>query len=89
MRLGFVPLFDAAPLLVADALGLFETVGLRVALSPEGSWASIRDKLAFSALDGAHLLSPMPIALAAGFVVNLAVLVVIGLLWRIAVHLRR
>jgi ABC-type nitrate/sulfonate/bicarbonate transport system substrate-binding protein len=66
MRLGFVPLFDAAPLVVADALGLFEAVGLRVALSPEGSWAAIRDKLAFSALDGAQMLAPMPLALAAG-----------------------
>jgi ABC-type nitrate/sulfonate/bicarbonate transport system substrate-binding protein len=66
MRLGFVPLFDAAPLVVAEALGLFEAVGLRVALSPEASWAAIRDKLAFAALDGAHLLSPMPLALAAG-----------------------
>lgn len=66
MRLGFVPLFDAAPLVVADALGLFEAVGLRVALSPEGSWAAIRDKLAFSTLDGAQMLAPMPLALAAG-----------------------
>ncbi len=66
MRLGFVPLFDAAPLVVADALGLFEAVGLRVALSPEGSWAAIRDKLAFSILDGAQMLAPMPLALAAG-----------------------
>ena len=66
MRLGFLPLVDAAPLLVADAIGLFEAVGLRVSLSPEGSWASLRDKLAFSALDGAQLLGPMPIALAAG-----------------------
>lgn len=59
-------MFDAAPLLVADALGMFEAAGLRVALSPEGSWASLRDKLAFSALDGAQMLGPMPIALAAG-----------------------
>ena len=66
MRLGFVPLFDAAPLVVADALGLFEAVGLRVALSPEGSWAAIRDKLAFSILDGAQMLAPMPLALAVG-----------------------
>lgn len=66
MRLGFVPLFDAAPLVVADALGLFEAVGLRVALSPEGAWAAIRDKLAFAALDGAQMLAPMPLALAAG-----------------------
>ena len=33
---------------------------------PRPSWAAIRDKLAFGALDAAHLLGPMPIALAAG-----------------------
>jgi two-component system, oxyanion-binding sensor len=66
LRLGFVPLTDAAPLLVAEALGLFDSVGLRVALSAEHGWAALRDKLAFGALDAAHMLGPMPIALAAG-----------------------
>lgn len=66
LRLGFVPLVDAAPLLVAEALGLFDAVGLRVALSPEGAWAALRDKLAFGALDGAQMLGPATIALAAG-----------------------
>ncbi|MCB4823989.1 CmpA/NrtA family ABC transporter substrate-binding protein [Roseicella aerolata] len=66
LRLGFVQLTDAAPLLVAEELGLFDAVGLRVALSAEGAWAAIRDKLAFGALDAAQLLGPMPIALAAG-----------------------
>lgn len=66
LRIGYVPLVDAAPLLVADAIGLFETVGLRVTLSPEASWAAVRDKLALGMLDGAHLLGPMPIALACG-----------------------
>ncbi len=66
LRLGFVPLTDAAPLLVAEALGLFDSVGLRVAISAEPGWAALRDKLAFGALDAAHLLGPMPIALAAG-----------------------
>lgn len=65
-RLGFVPLADAAPLLVAEALGLFEAVGLNVAVSAEPGWATLRDKLAFGALDGAHLLGPMAIALGAG-----------------------
>lgn len=65
-RLGFVPLADAAPLLVAEALGLFEAVGLHVALSAEPGWATLRDKLAFGALDGAHLLGPLALALAAG-----------------------
>ena len=65
-RLGFVPLADAAPLLVAEALGLFEAVGVNVALSAEPGWATLRDKLAFGMLDGAHLLGPMAIALGAG-----------------------
>lgn len=66
LRLGAVQLTDAAPLLVAEELGLFDAVGLRVTLSAEGAWAAIRDKLAFGALDAAQLLGPMPIALAAG-----------------------
>ncbi len=66
LRLGFVPLTDAAPLLVAEAIGLFDSVGLKVSLSAEHGWAALRDKLAFGALDAAHLLGPMPIALAAG-----------------------
>lgn len=66
LRIGFVPLTDAAPLLVAEALGLFNAVGLRVALTAESSWASLRDRLAFGALDAAQLLGPLPIALATG-----------------------
>jgi len=66
LRIGFVPLTDAAPLLVAEQLGLFDHVGLRVSLSAETAWAPLRDKLVFGALDAAQLLGPMPIALAAG-----------------------
>ncbi|MFC7539358.1 CmpA/NrtA family ABC transporter substrate-binding protein [Siccirubricoccus deserti] len=66
LRLGFVPLTDAAPLLVAEELGLFDAVGLRVALSACTGWAAVRDRLAFGALDAAHLQGPMPLALAAG-----------------------
>jgi NitT/TauT family transport system ATP-binding protein/nitrate/nitrite transport system substrate-binding protein len=66
LRLGFVPQTDAAPLLVAEELGLFDAVGLRVSLSACSAWAAVRDKLAFGALDAAHLQGPMPLALAAG-----------------------
>jgi len=66
LRLGFVPLTDAAPLLVAQELGMFAAVGLRVVLSAETAWAAVRDKIAFGGLDAAHLLGPMPIALACG-----------------------
>lgn len=66
LRLGWVQLTDAAPLLIAEELGLFDAVGLRVTLSGEGAWAALRDKLAYGALDAAQMLGPMPIALAAG-----------------------
>jgi NitT/TauT family transport system ATP-binding protein/nitrate/nitrite transport system substrate-binding protein len=66
LRLGFVPLNDAAPLLVAQDKGFFAAEGLRVALSREVSWATIRDKVAAGALDGAHMLAPMVLAASLG-----------------------
>jgi NitT/TauT family transport system ATP-binding protein/nitrate/nitrite transport system substrate-binding protein len=66
LRLGFVPLNDAAPLLVAQDKGFFAAEGLRVALSREVSWATVRDKVAAGALDGAHMLAPMVLAASLG-----------------------
>jgi len=54
IRIGYVPLSDAAPLLVADALGLFRQHGLDVRLERELGWGSIRDKLAYGELDATH-----------------------------------
>lgn len=66
LRLGFVPLNDAAPLLVASDKGFFAAEGLRVTLSREVSWATVRDKVAAGALDGAHMLAPMVLAASLG-----------------------
>jgi ABC-type nitrate/sulfonate/bicarbonate transport system substrate-binding protein len=66
LRIGYVPLTDAAPLVAAEALGLFARHGVRVRLSREQSWAALRDKLAFGALEGAQMLGPLVLALAAG-----------------------
>ena len=66
LRLGYLPLVDCAPLVAAEALGFFRTLGLRVALAPEPAWAALRDRLVFGALDGAHLLAPLAIALGGG-----------------------
>lgn len=62
LRLGFIPLTDCAPLAAAHALGFFEEEGLNVELVREASWATIRDKVAVGALDGAHMLAPMALA---------------------------
>lgn len=66
LRLGFVALTDCAPLVIARELGFFEEFGLNVELVREASWASIRDKVIFGLLDGAQMLSAMPIAATLG-----------------------
>lgn len=62
VRLGFVPLTDCAPLVVARERGFFRDEGIDVTLSREPSWANVRDKLAIGALDGAQLLAPMSLS---------------------------
>ncbi|MBI1776442.1 MAG: ABC transporter substrate-binding protein [Proteobacteria bacterium] len=66
MRLGFVPLTDCAPLAVAEARGFFRKWGIEATLTREASWANVRDKVAFGALDGGHMLAAMPIAASLG-----------------------
>ena len=65
-RIGYVPLTDAAPLVVAQAMGWFAGQGLAVELVQCASWAALRDRVAFGLLDAAQMLSPMPIAAALG-----------------------
>ncbi len=62
LTLGFIPLTDCAPLVVAKEKGLFSQHGLNVELSRESSWANIRDKVCTGMLDGAQMLAAMPLA---------------------------
>jgi two-component system, oxyanion-binding sensor len=66
LNLGFLPLLDAAPLLLAQELGYFGEAGLNVRLSREVSWANIRDKLCVGTLHGAQLLAPMTLSVTLG-----------------------
>ncbi|HTL68030.1 MAG TPA: CmpA/NrtA family ABC transporter substrate-binding protein [Lacunisphaera sp.] len=59
LRVGFIALTDAAPLVAAQELGLFAHHGLKVRLSREVGWATIRDKIIFGELDAAHALAPL------------------------------
>ncbi|MCS6479899.1 ABC transporter substrate-binding protein [Burkholderia thailandensis] len=56
LRIGFVALSDAAPLIAAKRLELGERYGLTLELCRQPSWASIRDKLLSGELDAAHAL---------------------------------
>ncbi|HEY5040508.1 MAG TPA: CmpA/NrtA family ABC transporter substrate-binding protein [Verrucomicrobiae bacterium] len=66
LRVGFVPLTDCAPLVMAEELGLFAKFGLRVKLSRELGWATIRDKIIHRELEAAHALAAMPVAATLG-----------------------
>ncbi len=66
IKLGFIPLTDCAPLVVAKELGLFAKYGVDVELSKESSWANIRDKVLNGELDAAHCLYSMPFSVYTG-----------------------
>lgn len=66
LRLGYIPLIDCLPLVVAQERGLFAARGLTVELTCEASWANIRDKLIVGHLDGAQMLAPMLLAASLG-----------------------
>jgi nitrate/nitrite transport system substrate-binding protein len=66
IKLGFIPLTDCAPLVVAKELGLFAKYGVDVELEKEASWAIVRDKILDGELDGAHCLFSMPLSVYTG-----------------------
>jgi two-component system, oxyanion-binding sensor len=59
LRVGFLPLTDAAPLVAAQELGIFARHGLQVRLTREVGWATIREKMVYGELDAAPAPAPM------------------------------
>lgn len=66
LQLGFIPLVDCAPLVVARELGLDRRHGLAFELRRQASWAAVRDRLISGELDAAHALAGMVHGLQAG-----------------------
>ncbi len=66
IRLGYIPLTDCAPIIMAKELGFFAKYGLNVEVSKEASWANVRDKILTGELDGAHCLFSMPFSVYTG-----------------------
>ena len=62
IRAGFIPLIDAAALIVAADRNFAAEEGLRLELMREVSWANLRDRLALGQFDAAHMLAPLAIA---------------------------
>jgi ABC-type nitrate/sulfonate/bicarbonate transport system substrate-binding protein len=62
LRVGFMPLVDAALLVAAADSGIAEGHGLSLELVREVSWSNLRDRLHVRLLDAAHMLAPAAIA---------------------------
>jgi two-component system, oxyanion-binding sensor len=66
LHIGFIPLVDAAALIVAVDKGFCTEEGLDVRLVREVSWSNVRDKLNIGLFDAVHLLAPVAIASSLG-----------------------
>jgi NitT/TauT family transport system ATP-binding protein len=66
LRIGFIPLCDAAALLIAVDKGFAAEEGLEIDLVREVSWSNVRDKLNIGHFDAAHLIAPIAIASSLG-----------------------
>src|SRR3546814_5676469 len=66
MRIGYLPLVDAAIPILAHELGFASDEGLKLELIGDQSWATVRDRLIYGHNDAAHLLAPLAIATSLG-----------------------
>jgi ABC-type nitrate/sulfonate/bicarbonate transport system substrate-binding protein len=66
LRIGYIPLADAAALLIAVDKGFAAAEGLEIDLVREVSWSNVRDKLNIGLFDAAHLIAPVAIASSLG-----------------------
>lgn len=66
LKVGFIPITCATPIIMAHPLGYYSRHGLDVDVVKTAGWAVIRDKALAGEYDAAHMLSPMPLALSVG-----------------------
>jgi nitrate/nitrite transport system substrate-binding protein len=66
LKIGFIAITCATPLIMADPLGFYKKEGLNVSLHKTAGWALIRDKMLNKEYDASHFLSPMPLAISLG-----------------------
>ncbi|KNZ32322.1 MAG: nitrate ABC transporter substrate-binding protein [Methylibium sp. NZG] len=66
LKIGFIAITCATPLIMADPLGFYRKEGLNVQLNKTAGWALIRDKMLNKEHDASHFLSPMPLAISLG-----------------------
>jgi nitrate/nitrite transport system substrate-binding protein len=66
LKIGFIPITCATPIIMAQPMGFYAKHGLDVEVIKTAGWAVIRDKTLNKEYDAAHMLSPMPLAITLG-----------------------
>jgi len=66
VKVGFIPLIDAAIPIAAVECGFAEREGIQIELVRETSWANIRDKLIHDLFDASHMLAPLAVTTSLG-----------------------
>src|SRR5947209_3121462 len=66
LKVGFIPITCATPIIMASPLGFYAKHGLNVEVVKTAGWAVIRDKTINKEYDASHMLAPMPIAITLG-----------------------
>lgn len=66
LKVGFIPITCATPIIMAHPMGFYSKQGLNVEVIKTAGWAVVRDKTINKEYDAAHMLSPMPLAITLG-----------------------
>ncbi|MCX8134618.1 MAG: ABC transporter substrate-binding protein [Roseococcus sp.] len=66
LKIGFIPITCATPIIMADPMGFYRRHGLNVEVIRTAGWAVIRDRSIAREYDAAHMLAPMPVAMSLG-----------------------
>jgi nitrate/nitrite transport system substrate-binding protein len=66
LKVGFIPITCATPIIMAHPMGFYSKQGLNVEVVKTAGWAVVRDKTINKEYDAAHMLSPMPLAISLG-----------------------
>ena len=66
LKVGFIPITCATPIIMAEPMGFYKKHGLDVQVHKASGWAMIRDLSINGETDATHMLSPMPLAISMG-----------------------
>jgi len=66
LKVGFIPITCATPIIMAEPMGFYKKHGLNVQVYKASGWAMIRDLAINRETDATHMLTPMPLAFTIG-----------------------